>query len=52
VDLPLPEAAVQRRPRLGGKFVSLSITVRVRAPEIVHSVCRELKKDPRVKMTF
>jgi putative lipoic acid-binding regulatory protein len=52
VPLPLPDGAVASRPRLGGKFVSLSITLRVRAPEIVQAVCGELKKDPRVKMTF
>jgi len=52
VKLPLPEEAVQRRQRLGGKYISLSVTVNVRAPEIVHSVCKELQKDPRVKMSF
>jgi putative lipoic acid-binding regulatory protein len=43
---------VQRRRRLGGKYVSLSITVRVRAPEIVGRVYDELAKDGRVKMRF
>jgi hypothetical protein len=52
VPLPLPEGAVTRKPRMNGKFVSLGITVNVRAPEIVMSVCAELQKDPRVKMSF
>jgi putative lipoic acid-binding regulatory protein len=52
VPLPLPDGALAQRPRLGGKYVSLSVTVRVRAPEIVHAVCRELAADPRVKMSF
>ncbi|GBF99176.1 hypothetical protein Rsub_11621 [Raphidocelis subcapitata] len=52
VPLPLPDGAVTRRPRLGGKYVSLSITVKVRAAEIVHAVCKELASDPRVKMSF
>lgn len=50
--LPLADDAVTRRQRLGGKYVSLSITVRVRAPEIVSRVYDELAKDPRVKMKF
>lgn len=52
VALPLPSEAVVRRPRLGGKYVSLAITVTVRAPEIITRVAGELQKDPRVKMAF
>lgn len=49
---PLPDAAVARKPRLGGRYVSLAVTVRVRAPEIVGRVYEELGRDPRVKMKF
>jgi putative lipoic acid-binding regulatory protein len=51
-QLPLPEGSVSVTPRLGGKFVSLSVTVTVRAPEIVFAACAELKKDGRVKMAY
>lgn len=52
MSLPLGDGAVTQRQRLGGKYVSLSITVNVRAPEIVTRVYDELAKDPRVKMRF
>lgn len=38
--------------RLGGKYVSLSIPVVVRAPEIVQQVFDELGRDPRVLMKY
>jgi hypothetical protein len=50
--LPLADGAVKRKQRLGGKYVSLSVTVNVRAPELVTRVYEELGKDTRVKMKF
>lgn len=38
--------------RLGGKYVSLSVTVMVRAPEIVTMTYEAIGKDSRVKMKF
>ncbi len=38
--------------RLGGKYVSMTVNVMVRAPEIIQMVWEELGKDDRVKMRY
>lgn len=38
--------------RLGGKYVSLKMTCRVRAPELVSAVFQKLEGDVRVTMKF
>lgn len=49
------QATVQQcevKQRLGGKYVSLMLSVTVRAPEIIQAVHEELGKDPRVTMRY
>lgn len=43
---------VQVVDRLGGKYVSLKLTCRVRAPELVSAVFQKLEGDARVTMKF
>ncbi|GFR44038.1 hypothetical protein Agub_g5198 [Astrephomene gubernaculifera] len=43
---------VEVKERLGGKYISVSVEVTVRAPELVAMVYDELAKDPRVIMKF
>jgi putative lipoic acid-binding regulatory protein len=38
--------------RLGGKYVSMTVGVMVRAPELINAVWEELGKDERVKMRY
>lgn len=38
--------------RLGGKYVSMSVNVAVRAPEVITKAYEEIGKDSRVKMKF
>ena len=45
-------AEVEAKPRLGGKYLSICITTRVRAPELVGQVFRRLEGDPRIRMKF
>lgn len=45
-------AKFECRERLGGKYVSISCEVVVRAPEIVNIVYEKLESDPHVVMKF
>lgn len=49
---PLPDGSVVVTPRLKGKFVSVKVTVTVRAAEVILAIADELKRDARVKMAF
>eukprot|EP00775_Hariotina_reticulata_P004110 gene4110-4356_t len=51
-EAEIKEADVTVQERLGGKFVSISMQVLVRAPEIVQLVYEAIGKDSRVKMKF
>ncbi|KXZ51273.1 hypothetical protein GPECTOR_13g760 [Gonium pectorale] len=46
------DGKVEVKERLGGKYLSVSVDVVVRAPELVGMVYDELAKDPRVIMKF
>ncbi|PNW75570.1 hypothetical protein CHLRE_12g532000v5 [Chlamydomonas reinhardtii] len=46
------DGKVEVKERMGGKYVSVSVDVMTRAPEIVGLVYDELGKDPRVMMRF
>ncbi|KAG2438742.1 hypothetical protein HXX76_005287 [Chlamydomonas incerta] len=46
------DGKVEVKERMGGKYVSVSVDVMTRAPEIVGMVYDELGKDPRVMMRF
>jgi putative lipoic acid-binding regulatory protein len=51
-QVEVPREAVTVTPRLKGKYLSVGVTVRVRAPEIVARTYEELGKDTRVTMKF
>ncbi|KAG2496652.1 hypothetical protein HYH03_005472 [Edaphochlamys debaryana] len=48
----VPEGGVVIKPRMGGRYVSVSVDVVVRAPEIVEMVYQKLGEDSRVIMRF
>lgn len=49
-DATVAETSV--KPRLGGKYVSVTFNIVVRAPEVIMAVHEELGRDKRVKMRF
>ncbi len=51
-QVPREEAVVEVKERMGGRFVSVSVEVVVRAPELISSVFEALEGDPRVVMKF
>jgi putative lipoic acid-binding regulatory protein len=50
LHVPLRRCTVKER--LGGKYVSMTVAVMVRAPELIQMVWEELGKDERVKMRY
>lgn len=50
VDIQQQHVKVQER--LGGKYISLSVDVVVRAPEVITKAYEEIGRDGRVKMKF
>lgn len=50
VDIQQDQVKVQER--LGGKYVSMSVDLVVRAPEVITKAYEEIGKDSRVKMKF
>ena len=44
--------AVAAKDRLGGKFVSVHVTVRLRAPEMIDATQKRLLADGRIKMAY
>ena len=52
LELTLLDKEVSSKPRMGGKYTSISITTTVRAPELVYKVYAKLEGDARIKMKF
>lgn len=51
-DTEIQQEKVTVQERLGGKYVSISVDVIVRAPEVISRAYEEIGKDSRVKMKF
>lgn len=51
-DTEIQQEKVTVQERLGGKYVSISVDVIVRAPEVISRGYEEIGKDSRVKMKF
>jgi putative lipoic acid-binding regulatory protein len=51
-DVDIQQDQVKVQERLGGKYVSMSVDVIVRAPEVITKAYEEIGKDSRVKMKF
>jgi putative lipoic acid-binding regulatory protein len=51
-EVDIQQDQVQVQERLKGKYVSMSVQVMVRAPEVISRAYEEIGKDSRVKMKF
>ncbi len=51
-EVSVPGSCVEAKDRMGGKYVSLTVTVTVRAPELLTAVYERLGRDARVRMKF
>lgn len=52
IDWSVFNMCCHQQERLGGKYLSISITITARAPELINKTYEEIGKDPRVKMKF